>query len=314
MWRGAVVGLLLAATTASRADLAMSATLLPVSDGVLTLGEWNGNFSGALAAANAYRVPLLVFFGGLSCGKCENLQRACLTDEFLSWQREHKMLMVYTTNNARGDASRFSKPQESSGYPFIAVYWNRDGEVPQKDTALYRTFNGRDGEMLVKGGTLAGQLIGSIETVVSEYDFSSMPDISARAEMLYSDPVTTKTRYDIRLFTGIDVSSALAPQTVYNVVGSVKPVLKRISGKLPTGVKLAYVDGAVVLSGRCSDGRSGQPCRSCPQMTAHTSWGRWKSPPRPVTGSRRNSRDSRAARLRFRARGRALRRGRRLRT
>ncbi|MBQ6008078.1 MAG: hypothetical protein IJL17_06035 [Kiritimatiellae bacterium] len=248
-WRGAIAGLLLVVAATARA-LSMSPTLLPVSDDILTLGEWNSNFNGARAVADRYRVPLLVFYGGLSCGKCEELQRACLTDEFLAWQREHKMLMVFTTNNSHGDASGFAKPQESSGFPFIAVYWNRDGQAPQKDTELYRRFNGRDGEMLVKDGTLAGQLIGSIEAVAGAYDFSSLPDISGRAEELYSEPVTTKTHYDIRLFAGFDVSSAWAPQKVYNVVGSAKPKLKKISGTLPKGIRLALVDGALVLSGK----------------------------------------------------------------
>ena len=125
----------------------MSETLLPVSKGALALGEWNNNFNGALAIADAHHVPLLVFYGGLSCGKCEELQRACLTDEFLAWQREHRMLMVFTTNNALGDASGFAKPLGSTGFPFIAVYWNRAGDPPQNgvhksleppETALFR--------------------------------------------------------------------------------------------------------------------------------------------------------------------------------
>lgn len=248
LWRGAVAGLALAMVTTARA-LSMSPTLLPVSSDILTLGEWSANFNGALSVANEYNVPLLVFYGGLSCGKCEELQRACLTDEFLAWQRQHKMLMVFTTNNSLGNASAFSKPQDSTGFPFIAVYWNKDGVAPQKDTELYRTFNGREGEMLVKGGTLAAQLIASIEAVVGTYDFSSEPDISARAEVLYSEPVTTKTRYDLRLFTGIDASSSLSPQKVYNLSESTQPKLVKVSGKLPSGVKLKYADGAVVLSG-----------------------------------------------------------------
>lgn len=257
-WRGAVVCIALVAAATARAELSMSPTLLPVSSGVLSLGEWSDNFSGALSVANEYRVPLLVFYGGLSCGKCEELQRACLTDEFLAWQRDHKMLMVFTTNNSRGNASVFSKPQESTGFPFIAVYWNRDGEAPQKDTELYRTFNGRDGEMPVKGGTLASQLIGSIEAVVGAYDFSYQPDISGRAEVLYSDPVTTKTSYNVRLFTGLDASEALSPQTVYNLSGSTPPKLKQISGKLPSGVKVAIEDDAVVLSGAARNAGSYQ--------------------------------------------------------
>ena len=230
--------------------LSQTATLLPVSKGALTLGEWNSNFAGALAAADAYHVPLLVFFGGVSCGKCEELQRACLTDEFLAWQNGHKMLMVFTTHNGTGNASGFAKPVNPISFPYLAVYWNRNGSAPAKNSEYYRTFLGLDGEMLVKGGGLAEQLIGSINSVAGEYDFSSLPDISARAEMLYQDPVTTRLSYAVDLFTGLDAADALSPQTVYNLKGNTKPVLKKVSGKLPTGVKLRYEDGKVVLSGK----------------------------------------------------------------
>lgn len=246
---GAVAAALLSLSAAAAGGISLSQVLLPVSDGVLTPGEWNSNFDGALAAADVYNVPLLVFYGGLSCGKCEDLQRACLTDEFAAWQQGHKMLMVFTTNNSRGNASGFAKPEESSGYPFIAVYWNRNGVAPEKGSAFYKAFNGRDGEMPVKGGTLASQLIGSIESVVGEYDFSAVPDISARAELLYSNPVTTRLYYEVRLFTGLDASSAIVPQTVYNLKGESKPKLKKVSGSLPKGVKLVYSDGVVALSG-----------------------------------------------------------------
>ncbi len=237
--------------------LSQTATLLPVSKGALTPGEWNANFRGALAVADAYHVPLLVFFGGLSCGKCEDLQRACLTDEFLTWQNDHKMLMVFTTHNGYGDASGFARPQNSNGYPFLAVYWNRNGSAPAKNSEYYRTFNGRNGEMLVKEGTLAEQLIGSIDSVVGEYDFSSLPDISVRAEWLYPNPVTTRVSYDVELFTGLDAAGALAPQTVYNLKGGTKPILKKVSGQLPSGVKLRYVDGKLVLSGKAKKAGAG---------------------------------------------------------
>ena len=246
---GAVAAVALSLVATAARALSLSPTLLPVSNGELALGEWNSNFAGALAVADVYNVPLLVFFGGLSCGKCEALQNACLTDEFLSWQAEHKMLMVFTTNNGNGNASSFARPENSTGYPFIAVYWNRDGVAPEKGSALYAAFNGRDGEMPVKGGTLASQLIGSIESVAGAYDFSSNPDISSRAELLYSDPVTARLAYNVGLFTGIDASAAFEPQAVYNLKGVSKPKLKKVAGRLPNGVKLVYADGVVALSG-----------------------------------------------------------------
>ena len=246
---GVVAISMLSLSAAAGDGLSLSPTLLPVSNGELRLGEWNSNFDGARSIADELHIPLVVFFGGLSCGKCEVLQNACLSDEFLFWQNEHRMLMVFVTNNSRGNASGFAKPDNSTGYPFIAVYWNRDGTVPEKGGERYSVFNGRDGEMPAKGGTLASQLIRSIEAVVSGYDFSSAPDISARAELLYSDPVTTRLSYEVKLFTGLDAASALAPQTVYNLKGDSTPKLKKLSGSLPSGVRLIYSKGAIAFSG-----------------------------------------------------------------
>ena len=246
---GFVAGVALVASGVAGGAITMTSVLLPVSNGALAPGEWNSNFGGALAAADAYNIPLLVFYGGLSCGKCEELQLACMTEEFLSWQEKHKILMVFTTNNGSGNASAFAKPQNSTGYPFIAVYWNRDGAKPAKDSEYYRTFNGRDGEMLVQGGSLAAQLIGSIETVAGGYDFSSNPDMSERAELLYAEPVATSLFYGVGLFAGLDAADAFAPQTVYNLTGVAAPKLKSVSGSLPPGVKLVCKDGVLSLAG-----------------------------------------------------------------
>ena len=229
------------------AALGVSQVLLPLSSGEIKLGEWNRNFDGGLSIANAYHVPLVVFFGGLSCGKCEELQRACLTDEFVSWQEKNKMVMIFTTDNS--NAKNFAIPENSSGFPFMAVYWNRDDAVPEKNSAYYLTFNGRDGEMPVKEGTLANQFIKSIEMVTAGYVYDASLDISERAEMLYAEPVTTKLNYDLFLFTTIDSSPAFPPQKIYNVSDAYKIVMKKVSGKLPTGIKLTCEAGFVKLSG-----------------------------------------------------------------
>jgi len=63
---------------AARGALSQTSVLLPVSDGEIKLGEWNGNFAGARAIADRFNIPLLVFYGGLSCGKCEELQNPLL--------------------------------------------------------------------------------------------------------------------------------------------------------------------------------------------------------------------------------------------
>ena len=149
--------------------LSLSKEYLKPSEGAVVPGEWNRNFDKALEMANAQNIPLVVFSGGLSCGACEALQLACLTDEFLDWQAKKKILMVFTTTDS--NASRFAKSDNSNGYPYIAVYWNREGIVPEKGSAYYATFTGRNGMMPCKGSTLARQFINSIELVAAAYPY-----------------------------------------------------------------------------------------------------------------------------------------------
>lgn len=232
--------------------IGLAPEILPVSTGEIKLGEWNRNFNGGLAIADAFHVPLVVFYGGLSCGKCETLQRACLTDEFLAWQNANKMVMIFTTDNLYGNASSFAKPAESDGYPFIAVYWHRAGEsAPSKDSEYYKAFCGRDGQMLATGGSLASQLIRSIETVTTGYVHDPTLDeaIAEHAEMVYLTPVTTRLWYDVSAYTSIDMAATFAPQRVYNVSEAYKITLKKISGTLPAGVKLVCSEGQILLTG-----------------------------------------------------------------
>lgn len=162
------------------------------STGKVILGEWNRNFDEARAKADSEHIPMIVFYGGLSCGVCEILQRALDTDEFKAWQAERKLLMVFTTDNSRGAASSFSNPKPTkkqnanpdepseSGFPYIAVYWNRDGAVPEKFSPNYRCFRGKEGMMPAKGGSLMEQFIRSVEYVAGEYPYSggefALPD------------------------------------------------------------------------------------------------------------------------------------------
>ena len=155
------------------AGLNIGEDIIEASTGPVVLGEWNKNFSTALAMADEQNIPLLVFYGGVSCGVCETLQRACLTEEFTSWQSGKKILMVFTTDTVRGNARKFSIPEDGSeiGFPYIAAYWNRYGAAPAKHSEYYMCFRGKDGIMPAKGGSLASQLIRSVEMVFGAYPY-----------------------------------------------------------------------------------------------------------------------------------------------
>lgn len=153
--------------------IGISEDIIDSSTGPIVLGEWNKNFSSGLAMADSKNIPMVVFYGGVSCGVCETLQRACLTDEFTSWQAKKKVIMIFTTDTTRGNARKFSIPEDGSevGFPYIAAYWNRFGTAPAKHTEYYMSFRGKDGVMPAKGGTLASQLIRSLEMVFGAYPY-----------------------------------------------------------------------------------------------------------------------------------------------
>lgn len=62
-------------------------------------------------------------------------------------------------------------------------------------------------------------------------------------------PTLAKMSYNIDLFGGFDASAALDPQQTYNLTGKEKVTFKKVSGKLPSGVKLVYENGKVFLEG-----------------------------------------------------------------
>lgn len=150
--------------------LQIESTLLSVSEGNIVPGVWNSNYDAGRTYADTYHVPLLVFYGGASCGNCTELQKACLTQDFLNWQALYKPVMIYTTSSS--GAMSFAKPEGSNGIPYVGIYWNRDGNKPAKGSEYYKTFTGRAGTMLAGGATLQAQLIASLNMVISGYVYN----------------------------------------------------------------------------------------------------------------------------------------------
>ena len=170
-WMAVACSAFIFSASSANAAITLTKDYLNASEGPVVLGEWNSNFDEARRIADEQNIPMVVFFGGISCGLCETLQLACLTDEFVSWQSQKKLVMVFTTES-RSDAMKFARPLDSSGFPFIATYWNRNGVVPEKGSEFYQAFTARNGEMPEKGGTLANQLIRSIERVAGAYPYA----------------------------------------------------------------------------------------------------------------------------------------------
>lgn len=225
----------------AKAALQLEPMLLDVSDGAIVPGQWNSNYSAARTYADSHNIPLLVVYGGVSCGNCTILQRACLTDEFLAWQERNKPVMVYSHSSS--DALSFAKPKTNAAIPYVGIYWNRDGSTPKKGSDGYKAFSGRDGMMLATGGSLASQLIRSLDSVVAGYvydggDFlvpGTNANVRLEVEVGYAAGRTVTVPLT-RTATAQAQNTLVAGGTEYGVAWSEGETLKYIDVAMPEGL------------------------------------------------------------------------------
>ncbi len=131
---------------------------------VVTPGEWTSDFNSAKSMADTSHVPMLVFWGNPGCPFCKRMKSAMDADEFIAWQADRKIIMV----EVDGDLSVKAFVKNSTGqFPYMCVYWNKeDGQV------VKTLFSGRSGKMPATSGTLARQLIDSVEMDIADYSSS----------------------------------------------------------------------------------------------------------------------------------------------
>ena len=149
-------------TWAVVALLSLMASTVSANAGKPETGAWTADFAGAKARADAEGIPMLVFWGNRGCGYCNKMKAAVATDEFEAWQASRGILMV----KSEGDATVKEFVRNKSGlFPYMCVYWNRGD-----DGVVKTLFSGRSGKMPVKTGSLARQLIGSVERDIADWD------------------------------------------------------------------------------------------------------------------------------------------------
>lgn len=140
-----------------------------VSSGPIMPGEWNADFAGGKAYAEAANIPMIVFWGSSGCSQCAKLKAALESDAFNAWMQEKKYVMIFEEAGTSGfpqagDAKDFIKAIKSiSEFPFIGVYW------PKADGSVLRVaFTGRGSTMPVRSESeLYANFIKSVETTLT---------------------------------------------------------------------------------------------------------------------------------------------------
>lgn len=151
------------------------AALSPVaSSGPVVPGSWNTDFSAVLEYSETNKVPMVVFLGSVHCEHCQTLvDEVFNTSMFNSWRSERGLAMAFCESRHKYSDSEFKMSNVFKWFkadkavtkiPMVGVCW------PKPDgTSVTNTFPGRSGEMPVTDGTLAEQLISSIEQVIGAY-------------------------------------------------------------------------------------------------------------------------------------------------
>ena len=167
----AVLGLAALFAQGVRAD-----ATIPTRDDVV-LGEWCGNYDNARSYAESQGVPILVYWGASSCAKCKKMNEALASPQFVAWRQERKIVMLYAkdTKDRNGSATKAwaksgtnlntGKPVTLTNFPFMMIYWKKDGVIKAE-----QHFTGRTGTMPSKvGKLLQEQLINSVDMFLQDY-------------------------------------------------------------------------------------------------------------------------------------------------
>ena len=133
----------------------------------LELGKWCSDFNTAKAYAEANNVPMLVFWANPGCGYCSRLEDACLQTDFIGWQNDRKIVMVfgYGTDDSGSKAAYnwIRGVEKLKSYPFVGVYWKSNAAGKKVESV----FVGRSGSMPSKSGSLQQQLMDSVDGLIA---------------------------------------------------------------------------------------------------------------------------------------------------
>lgn len=139
------------------------------------VGKWCSDFVAAQEYAEANNIPLLVFWANPGCSQCEKLENACKESDFLAWQAQRQMVMVFAygqSSTAQKKAYQWIRSvTKLTKFPFIGVYWKSNGAGQEVRSA----FTGRKGMMPVTSGSLQEQLMNSVDQLTAGWSPSGAP-------------------------------------------------------------------------------------------------------------------------------------------
>ena len=166
--------------------LGAAAAAIPTQKDVVP-GEWCSDYNAAKKYAENNGVPLIAVWGRAACSYSSSFDNNALSkDAFSQWRLKRKPVLLYGKDEDTADARsilswvRAGKDSDTgqrvslTQLPIVLVYWKQGGTVK-----VEKRFTGRSGSMLVTGGALLDQAIGSFDKYIGEYSPDPLPDMDA---------------------------------------------------------------------------------------------------------------------------------------
>ncbi|MCL1921846.1 MAG: thioredoxin family protein [Kiritimatiellaeota bacterium] len=156
---------------------------IPTTGTQVVPGEWTSNIEGAKAYAAQNGLPLLVVWSNSGCTKCLKMDRELISQAFVEWRQDRKLVMLYIKNYAspstkdpimnwvRSGVDHAPGEKDKSvtytQFPFVLLTWVENGV-----TKVEKRWVGQDKRMPVSKGTLLAQFIDSVEKYLGNWAFS----------------------------------------------------------------------------------------------------------------------------------------------
>ena len=222
------------------------------STGEVYLGQWNSGYTKGRQYAEEHHLPMLLLWARKSCSMCNAMKAAMDGADFKEWMSTHRIVLSVSHDGDADSGAALSFVRTNNralnDLPLMCIYW------PKPDgTTVLRSFVGRERSMPVKTGNLAMQLAASVESVLETagFDFASMQD----APMAPTPIVVPEPSFALKYATVNEVQFLPVVQSFKLAhVSNGAITIKKVSGKLPAGLKMFYdaSSASVVLRGTSS--------------------------------------------------------------
>lgn len=117
-------------------------TVVYLSKGSISKGEWTSQYTKARAYAVKNRLPFVFFWGNAGCGICESAERSIGGADFKAWMKKSGYVFAFDVNNAvGGQEAAMAKAALGSvpKFPGVGFYWPKSG---RDETAYYAKIYG----------------------------------------------------------------------------------------------------------------------------------------------------------------------------